>query len=410
MVLNYIWIGLILIAILFGIINTLLFGDMDVLYNIQEAITTSAKTGFEVSIGLTGVLACWMGIMKIGEKAGVVEKMATLVSPFFSRLFPQVPKGHKSFSSIFMNLSATMLGIDNAATPMGLKAMNELQEINDDKSKASDAMIMFLVLVTSGLTLIPVSIIAMRSSMHAANPADVFIPILLATMVAAVVGIISVAVRQKIRLLDPVIIGVIGGMIAIAAGVVLVAKNIPQEQLDMWSKLIASTLLLGVIVWFIIRAMIAKINVYDAFIEGAKGGFQTAVGIIPYLIAILVAVAMFRASGAMDLVIRGIAWFFALLGINTDFVPALPTAFMRPLSGSGARGMMVEAMQQYGPDSFVGRLVSIVQGSTDTTFYILAVYFGSVNIKETRYAVVCGLLADLAGILAAIFIAYIFFH
>lgn len=410
MVLNYIWIGLILIAILFGIVQMVFFGQAEIINDILQSTFSSAKTGFEISLGLTGVLSLWMGIMKIGEKGGVVTKMSRLVSPFFTRLFPEVPKGHPAFGSIFMNLSATMLGIDNAATPMGLRAMQELQDINPDKSKASNPMIMFLVLVTSGLTLVPVSIMVYRAQMGAANPADVFIPILLATLVAAVTGIISVAIAQKIRLLDPVIMGVLLSLIALAAGVVAAAMFLPQEAFSKWGSVSASLLLLGVIVWFIVQAMIEKVNVYDAFIEGAKEGFSTAIGIIPYLIAILVAVGMFRASGAMDLLVDGMGWCFAALGLNTDFVPALPTALMRPLSGGGARGLMVDAMAQYGADSFVGRLVSIVQGSTDTTFYILAVYFGSVNIKETRYAVLCGLLADFAGIIAAIFLAYIFFH
>lgn len=409
MVLNYIWIGLILIAVLFGIVQMVFLGNPEILNDILQSTFSSAKTGFEISLGLTGVLALWMGVMKIGEKGGVVAMMSKLVSPFFMRLFPEIPKGHPAFGSMFMNLSATMLGIDNAATPMGLRAMQELQEVNADKTKASNSMIMFLVLVTSGLTLVPVSIMVYRAQMGAANPADVFVPILLATMAAAITGIVAVAIAQKIRLWDPVILGVLGGLILLATGVICAAKFLPQDVFSRWSTVIAAMLLLGVIVWFIIQAMVAKINVYDAFIEGAKEGFTTAVGIIPYLIAILVAVGMFRASGAMDLLVNGMGWCFAAIGLNTDFVPALPTALMRPLSGGGARGLMVDAMAQYGADSFVGRLVSIVQGSTDTTFYILAVYFGSVKISDTRYAVVCGLLADLAGILASIFLAYIFF-
>lgn len=410
MVLNYIWIGLILIAVLFGIVQMVFFGQAEIINDILQSTFGSAKTGFEISLGLTGVLSLWMGIMKIGEKGGVVQKMSGVVSPFFTRLFPEVPKGHPAFGSMFMNLSATMLGIDNAATPMGLKAMKELQEINPDKTKASNPMIMFLVLVTSGLTLVPVSIMVYRAQMGAANPADVFLPILLATFFAAIAGIISVAVAQKIRLLDPVILGVLGCMCVLVGLVLVAAFKVPQDLFAKWSSVLSALLLLGVIVWFVVQAMVNKVNVYDAFIEGAKEGFSTAVGIIPYLIAILVAVGMFRASGAMDMLVNGMGWCFAALGLNTDFVPALPTALMRPLSGGGARGLMVDAMAQYGADSFVGRLVSIVQGSTDTTFYILAVYFGSVNIKDTRYAVVCGLIADLAGILASIMLAYIFFH
>ena len=410
MVLNYIWIGLILIAVLMGIVQMVFFGQVDIFDAILQSTFSSAKTGFEISLGLTGVLSLWMGIMKIGEKGGVINKMSHVVSPFFSKLFPEVPKDHPAIGSMFMNLSATMIGIDNAATPMGLKAMKELQELNPDKTKASNAMIMFLVLVTSGLTLVPVSIMVYRAQMGAANPADVFLPILIATFCAAMAGIISVAVAQKINLLKPVFIGTILGICAFVGLIIWAAMVIPKETFNTWSTAVSAMILLGLICWFIIQAMIAKINVYDAFIEGAKDGFSTAIGIIPYLIAILVAVGMFRASGAMDMLVNGIGFCFAAIGLNTDFVPALPTALMRPLSGGGARGLMVDAMAAYGADSFVGRLVSIVQGSTDTTFYILAVYFGSVNIKNTRYAVVCGLIADFFGILSSIILAYIFFH
>ena len=410
MVLNYIWIGLILLAVLMGIVQMVFYGNPEIFNDILQSTFSSAKTGFEISLGLTGVLALWMGIMKIGEKGGVVQKMSRVVSPFFSRLFPDVPQGHASFGSMFMNLAATMLGIDNAATPMGLKAMKELQEINPDKTKASNPMIMFLVLVTSGLTIVPVSIMVYRAQMGAANPADVFLPILIATFFAAIAGIIAVSIAQKIRLWDPIILGTLGGMAVLVGLVLWAAIVIPQDIFSKWSTIISAMILLGVICWFIIQAMVAKVNVYDAFIEGAKEGFTTAVGIIPYLIAILVAVGMFRASGAMDLLVGGLGWCFAAMGLNTDFVPALPTALMRPLSGGGARGLMIDAMAQYGADSFVGRLVSIVQGSTDTTFYILAVYFGSINVKDTRYAVLCGLIADFFGILAAIVLAYIFFH
>jgi len=410
MILNYIWIALILIAVLVGLIQCFAFGQTDIFNAILNSTFSSAKSGFEISLGLTGVLALWMGIMKIGEQAGVINRFSRLVSPFFTRIFPELPKGHPAFGSMLMNISATMLGIDNAATPLGLQAMKELQESNPDKSKASNSMIMFLVLVTSGLTLVPVSIMTYRAQLGAANPADVFLPILLATYFAAMAGLISVAVIQKINLFDKVILGTLGGLTVFVGLIIWAAMSFPQETVSKFSAIFASVLLLAVIIWFIVAGMVKKINVYDAFIDGAKDGFKTAVGIIPYLIAILVAVGMFRASGAMDLLVHGLGAGFALLGINTDFVPALPTAFMRPLSGSGARGLMVDAMMQYGADSFVGRLVSIVQGSTDTTFYILAVYFGSVSIKDTRYAVVCGLIADFCGILAAILLAYLFFH
>ncbi len=410
MILNYIWVALILLAVVVGIVQAFCFGQTDIFSVILNSTFSSAKTGFEISIGLTGVLSLWMGIMKIGEEAGVVRQMSRVVSPFFTRIFPELPKDHPAFGSMLMNISATMLGIDNAATPLGLQAMRELQETNPDKQRASNSMIMFLVLVTSGLTLVPVSIMTYRAQLGAENPADVFLPILLATYFAAMAGIISVAIAQHINLFNRVVLLTLGGLTLFVGLVLWAALSLPQEVVSRWSAVLAAVLLLGVICWFIIAGIVQKVNVYDAFIEGAKGGFQTAIGIIPYLIAMLVAVGMFRASGAMDMLVAGIGWCFALVGINTDFVPALPTALMRPLSGSGARGLMVDAMVQYGADSFVGRLVSIVQGSTDTTFYILAVYFGSVSIKDTRYAVVCGLIADFCGMLAAILLGYIFFH
>ena len=410
MALNYIWVGLILIAVLVGCIQWLVMGDAGIMSAILDSTFASAKTGFEISIGLTGVLSLWMGIMKIGEQAGVVNQLSRGVSPFFTRIFPDLPKGHPAFGSMLMNISATMLGIDNAATPLGLQALREMQETNPDKNRASNPMIMFLVLVTSGLTLVPVSIMTYRAQLGAANPADVFLPILLATYFAAITGVVAVAIIQRINLLDKVILGTLGGLTLFVGGVIAAAMYFPQETVSKWSAVLAAVLLLGVICWFIIAGLVKKVNVYDAFIDGAKGGFGTAIGIVPYLIAMLVAIGMFRASGAMDYRVNGVAWCFAACGLNTDFVPALPTALMRPLSGSGARGLMVDAMVQYGADSFVGRLVSILQGSTDTTFYILAVYFGSVNIKDTRYALACGLLADFAGIVAAILLAYLFFH
>lgn len=410
MVLNYIWIGFILVAIVSGIVQFCFFGETEIFNTILNSTFDSAKTGFEISLGLTGVLTLWLGIMKIGERGGVVEVFSHAVAPFFSRIFPEVPKNHPAFGSMFMNISANMLGLDNAATPMGLKAMQELQEINPNKDKASNAMIMFLVLNTSGLTLIPVSIMVYRAQLGAANPADVFLPIMLATYFSTLVGLISVCIAQRIRLWDKVILLTLGGLTAFVGLMLYGAYRLPEATLTKWSTIVSAIILLGVIVVFIIKAMTRKVNVYDAFIDGAKDGFKTAVGIIPYLVAMLVAVGMFRASGAMDLMVDGIAYAVAAMGLNTDFVPALPTAFMKPLSGSGARGLMVDAMTQYGADSFVGRLVSILQGATDTTFYILAVYFGYVGIKDTRYAVVCGLIADIAGIIAAILIAYLFFH
>ena len=376
MVLNYIWIGLVLVAVAVGCVQFFAYGQTDIFTQILNSTFSSAKTGFEISLGLTGVLTLWLGIMKIGERGGIVQGFSRAVAPFFSRIFPEVPKGHPAFGSMFMNISANMLGLDNAATPMGLKAMQELQEINPHKEKASNAMIMFLVLNTSGLTLIPVSVMVYRAQLGAANPTDVFLPIMLATYFSTLAGLVSVCIAQRINIFDKVIMGTVVCLTLIVGGLLYVANRLPEPTLVKWSSVLSSVILLAVICCFIIAAMVKKVNVYDAFIDGAKDGFKTAVGIIPYLIAILVAVGMFRASGAMDLLIRALAVFFGWIGLNTDFVPALPTALMKPLSGSGARGLMVDAMTQYGADSFVGRLVSILQASTDTTFYILAVYFG----------------------------------
>ncbi len=409
MILNYIWISLILLAVLFGLVQAVFFGQTDIFSEILNSTFSSAKTGFELSLGLTGVLALWMGIMKIGEQAGAVNSLGRGVAPFFTRIFPEVPKNHPVFGSIIMNFAANMLGLDNAATPMGLKAMSELQELNKDKTKASNAMIMFVVLGASGLTLIPTTIMAYRAQLGAANPADVFLPILIATYVATLVGLLCVCIAQKIRLTDKVVLGTIIGLTALVGLIIWGATRLSPDMLSKVSAAIAAILLLGVICWFVIQALTKKINVYDAFIDGAKGGFQVAIGIIPYLIAILVAVGMFRASGAMDLLEKGLAWCFAACGINPDLSAAVPTALMKPLSGGGARGLMLEAMTTHGADSLVGRLCCILQGTTDTTFYVLAVYFGSVNIKDTRHAVACCLLADLAGAITAFAIAPIFF-
>ncbi len=409
MILNYIWISLILLAVLMGVIQAVCYGDVAVFSAILNSSFDSAKTGFELSIGLTGVLSLWMGIMKIGEQAGAVQSLGRVINPFFSRIFPDIPKGHPVFGSMLMNVAANMLGLDNAATPMGLKAMGELQELNSDKSKASNAMIMFVVLGASGLTLIPTTIMAYRAQLGAANPADVFLPILIATYMATLVGLVSVCIAQKIRLKDPVVLGTLVGLTALVGLLVWGASVLAPQTLSVVSAAAAALILLGVICWFIIQAMAKRINVYDAFIDGAKGGFQTAIGIIPYLIAILVAVGMFRASGAMGLLEQGIAWCFGFCGINPDLAGAVPTALMKPLSGGGARGLMLEAMTTHGADSLVGRLCCILQGTTDTTFYVLAVYFGSVNIKDTRHAVACSLLADLAGVITAFAIAPIFF-
>ena len=360
--------------------------------------------------GLTGVLTLWLGLMKVGEKGGVIDGLSRGVRPFFHRIFPELPKDHPVHGSMVMNFAANMLGLDNAATPLGLKAMQELQELNPDKDTASNAQIMFLVLNTSGLTLIPISIMVYRAEMGAANPSDVFLPILLTTFFSTLAGLISVAVVQRINLFDRVVMGYLGGLTAVVAGIIFYFSRLPTDQVGMVSTIIANVMLFGIIALFILMAAIRRVNVYEAFIEGAKEGFPVAIKIIPYLVAILVAIGVFRASGAMDMVVAGIGWAFTSAGLNTDFIEALPTALMKPLSGSGARGMMVDAMQAHGADSFVGRLASTFQGSTDTTFYIIAVYFGSVAVRNTRHAVTCGLIADATAVVAGIFIGYLFFH
>lgn len=409
MVLNYVWIGLILLAIVMGCIQFFCFGQSDIFTVILNSTFSSAKTGFEISIGLTGVLALWMGILNIGEKGGVVNTLSKGVAPFFKRIFPEIPSNHPVFGTMFMNISANMLGLDNAATPMGLKAMGELQELNPDKQRASNAMIMFVVLGASGLTLIPTAIMAYRAQLGAANPADVFLPLMIATYFSTLAGLVACCIVQHIRLWDKVILGTIGGLTVLMGVLLYAAMHLPEQTVGYLSALIAAVLLLGVICWFVIQAMVRHINVYDAFIDGAKDGFGTAVGIIPYLIAILVAAGMFRAAGAMGLMERGIAHLFAWCGINPELAGAVPTALMKPLSGSGARGLMIEAMTTYGADSLVGRLCCILQGTTDTTFYMLAVYFGSVGIKNTRHAVVCCLISDAVGIITAFTVGNIFF-
>ena len=409
MILNYIWISLILLAIIIGLIQAVWMGNIEIFSDILNSTFTNAKTGFELSLGLAGILSLWMGIMKIGEKAGVVNTLGKGVAPFFTRIFPEIPKNHPVFGSMLMNIAANMLGLDNAATPMGLKAMGELQELNTDKSKASNAMIMFVVLGASGLTLIPTTIMAYRAQLGATNPADVFLPILIATYIATLAGLIAVCVSQKIKIVDPIVLGTLIGLTGLVGLLIWGASLLTAETLSIVSATAAAIILLSIITWFVLQAMIRKINVYDAFIDGAKDGFKTAVGIIPYLIAILVAVGMFRACGAMELLENGLAWCFEICGINPDLAGAVPTALMKPLSGSGARGLMLEAMTTHGADSLVGRLCCILQGTTDTTFYVLAVYFGSVSIKNTRHAVACCLIADLAGAIAAFAIAAIFF-
>ena len=410
MVLNYIWIAFFLTAFIVAVARLLFLGDTEVFPAIINSTFDSSKTAFEISLGLTGVLSLWMGIMRIGEQGGVIGLFSRLLSPLFTKLFPEIPKGHPVTGSIFMNLAANMLGLDNAATPLGLKAMEGLQELNPKKDTASNPMIMFLVLNTSGLTLIPISIMVYRAQLGAAQPTDVFVPILLATFFSTLAGIIAVSLYQRINLLNRTILLFLGSTSLVIAGIIYFFSTLSRQQIDIYSTTTANVFLFVIIIGFIVAGMRKKINVYDAFVEGAKEGFTTAVRIIPYLVAILVAIGVFRASGCMDYLIEGIAKLVNLCGINSDFVGALPTALMKPLSGSGARGLMVDAMNTYGADSFVGRLSCIFQGSTDTTFYILAVYFGSVGVVRTRHAVPCGLLADLAGIIAAIFICYLFFN
>ena len=409
MVLNYIWIAFFLIAFVVALVKLVFMGDTSVFPAMMDSTFSSAETAFTISLGLTGVLSLWLGIMKIGEQGGVVNMLARLMSPLFTRLFPDIPKGHPVTGTIFMNISANMLGLDNAATPLGLKAMEQLQELNTRKDTATNPMIMFLVLNTSGLTLIPVSVMVYRAQMGAAQPTDVFIPILLATFFSTLVGMIAVCIYQRINLFNRTMLTILGGMCAAVGLIIWGVSQLSREQMDLYSSQVANIFLFLIIIGFIVAGMRKRVNVYDAFVEGAKEGFQTAVRIIPYLVAILVAIGVFRASGAMDMLLDGIAALVAALGFDTEFVGALPTALMKPLSGSGARGLMVDAMQTYGADSFVGRLACLFQGSTDTTFYILAVYFGSVGIRKTRYAVPCGLLADAAGIIAALFICYLFF-
>lgn len=409
MVLNYIWIAFFLIAFVIATVRLVFMGDTEVFPAIMNSTFDTSKTAFEISLGLTGVLSLWLGIMKIGEKGGVINVVARVLSPVFTRLFPDIPKGHPVTGSIFMNVAANMLGLDNAATPLGLKAMEQLQELNPKKDTATNPMIMFLVLNTSGLTLIPVSIMVYRAQMGAAQPTDIFVPILLATFFSTLAGIVFTSLYQRINLINRTMLLTLGGMSAVVAAIIWGFAQMDKAQMNVVSTSVANILLMLIIVMFILAGMRKKVNVYDAFIEGAKDGFNTAVRIIPYLVAILVGIGVFRASGAMDMLVDGIKWTVAALGGNTDFVGALPTALMKPLSGSGARGMMVDAMTTYGADSFVGRLSCIFQGSTDTTFYILAVYFGSVGIRYTRHAVACGLLADLAGVIAAIAICYLFF-
>ncbi len=410
MALNYIWVGFFLIAFVVGLIKLIFLGDVEIFATMMKALFERSKLGFELSLGLTGILALWMGIMKVGEKGGMINILARLVSPLFTRLFPEVPKNHPAIGSMMMNFSANMLGLDNAATPLGLKAMKDLQELNPKKDRASNAQIMFLVLNTSGLTLIPVSILALRAMKGSANPTDVFLPILIATFVASMVGLIVTAIIQKVNLLNSVVLAYLLGATALIGGMGYYVWWLHDpEKIKIFTNIFSNLLLFSIIISFIIVALFKKINIYDAFIEGAKDGFQVAVSIIPYLVAMLAAIGVFTASGAMDLFLDIFRFGFAHLGVDTRFVDGLPTAFMKPLTGGGARAAMVESWVNHGVDGFVGHLTSVLQGSTETTFYVLAVYFGSVKIKNIRYAALAGIIADIAGIVAAIVVTYLFF-
>jgi len=410
MALNYIWVAFFLIALVVGLVKLIFLGETGIFTTIVTSTFDTAKTAFEISLGLTGVLTLWMGLMRVGQAGGAIDVLAKVVRPFFTRIFPGIPRDHPAHGSIVMNFAANMLGLDNAATPLGLKAMQEMQELNPEKDTASNAQIMFLVLNTSGLVLLPVSLMVYRAQLGAANPSDIFIPVIISTYTALLVGLITCSLIQRINLLDPVLLAWIVGLTGALAGVIWSFSRLPQEQAQQVSTLVANVTLFGIITAFIAAAAWKRVNVYEAFIEGAKEGFGTVIKIIPYLVAMLVAIGVFRASGAMDLVVTGVGRALGALGVNTDFVPALPVALMKPLSGSGARGLMVDAMQTYGADSFLGRLSCVFQGATDTTFYILALYFGSVSIRKTRHAVAAGLVVDLAGAVTAIFVSYLFFH
>lgn len=411
MVLNYIWIAFFVIAFVVALLKLMITGDTEIFKTLVDATFNSSKMAvMDISLPLAGVMTLWLGLMNIGEKAGAINFLSRIVGPFFNKLFPEIPKNHPANGQIMMNFSANMLGLGNAATPLGLKAMDSMQELNPNKETASNAQIMFLVLNTAGFTIIPVSIIALRAINHAANPTDVFIPILIATYCSTLVGLLTVAVWQKINLFNRVVMSWLIGISAFVISLVWYFSTLQPEQISTISKVGANVILFSIIIAFILGAVRKKVNVYSTFIDGAKTGFETTLKIIPYLVAMLVGIAVFRASGAMDYLTNGIGSVLTALGINTDFVPALPVAFMKPLSGSGSQGMMISTMTTFGPDSFVGRLSCVFQGAADTTFYIVALYFGSVGVKNTRYAITAGLIADLAGLIAAIFISYLFFH
>jgi spore maturation protein SpmA len=410
MVLNYIWISFFLIAFIIGLIRLIFLGDVAIFPALFNSVMEMSKLGFEISLGLTGAMTLWLGIMKIGENAGIVAIFYKLMGPLLRKIFPDIPENHQLFGPLIMNVSANMLGLDNAATPMGIKAMEGMQELNKDKDKASNAQIMFLVLNTSGLTILPINVMVIRAQMGAVDPSDIFIPTLLATFFSTLTGLVIVSIYQKINLLNKTVLLYVGSLTVLIVVFIAYLNTLPQEKIAVISSVTSNLTLFSVIVFFILLALFRKVNVYESFIEGAKEGFSIAVKIIPFLVAMLVAIAVFRTCGALDYLVDGIRYLVSVSGANADFVDALPTAFVRPLSGSGSRGMMVETMNTFGVDSFAGRLSSVMQGTTETTLYVVAVYFGAIGVRKTRYAITCGLIADLAGILAAIFLSYLFFH
>ncbi len=410
MVLNYIWVSFFLIAFIVGLIRLIFFGDVEVFPNLFNSTMEMAKKGFEISLGLTGAMTLWLGIMKIGEKGGIVSIFYRLTGPFLRKIFPDIPENHKLFGPLVMNISANMLGLDNAATPMGIKAMEGMQELNKSDDTASDSQIMFLVLNTSGLTILPINVMVIRAQMGAVDPSDIFIPTLLATFFSTLVGLIIVSIYQKINLLNRTVLLYIGSLTVLMVLFIVYLNTLPQEKIATISSVASNLILFSVIIFFIVLGLFKKVNIYESFIEGAKEGFSIAIKIIPFLVAMLVAIGVFRTCGALDYLVDGVRYLVSLSGINTDFVDALPTAFVRPLSGSGSRGMMIETIDTFGVDSFAGRLSSVMQGTTETTLYVVAVYFGAIGIRKTRYAITCGLIADFAGIIAAIFLCYLFFH
>jgi spore maturation protein SpmA len=407
--LNKVWGAFFLVAFVVGLAKSLILGDYGVWAAMVGAAFELSKTGFEIALGLTGIMCLWLGIMRLGEKGGAVDLMARAFGPLLKRLFPGIPDGHPAMGSIVMNMAANMLGLDNAATPLGLKAMKELQDINPEPEQASNDQILFLVLNTSAVTVIPATIFVYRAQMGAADPTDVFIPMLIATFCSTMVGLVVTSAVQRLKLRDPVILAYLGGLTAMVLGMILYFSRLDREMMELQSSVLSNFVIFSVIVTFVFLAARRRLPLYDVFVEGAKDGFKVAVGIIPYLVAMLVAIGVFRASGALDLLLDGVRWAVGQMGLDTRWVEGLPTALMRPLSGSGARGLMLETMEAHGADSFAGRLVSVIQGSTETTFYVLAVYFGSVGIRRTRHALACGLAADVAGAVAAILVCYLFF-